>query len=453
MEPARGTHPTPPALARELVEALLGAGPAPSLLDPACGEGELLLAAHRLGIAAERLHGIEIDPARARRAERRLAEHGAGAARILCADALAGEVRWPGGTSILANPPWVSFSGRHAATPPTALPSLNGPWPSLHGAFLVAISKHVSNERTKAAVLLPSSLCELERYGGVRRQVTAQARVISPPRELGESAFPGVVEPATLLLLGPRTSNDPASPAPWSTTRGSELLSALAAHPRLPPDCFGDIGVHTGNASAQLLLPPESRSPAALPIREGRDLVAFHLSPARRRIRTDLERTPERRFRIPPLERHQAIPILVRQTARHPIAALHTDPGLFRNSLLAVRPPPDLDPAFVVAVLNGTVARSAHRLSFLDARQRTFPQVKVAHLRAVPFPFTRRADSPRLHDRVAAAVRSFSAERGGPSAEHPALRRALADLERAYELSEDLVATDGAGAASPIRSR
>ena len=101
------------------------------------------------------------------------------------------------------------------------------------------------------------------------------------------------------------------------------------------------------------------------------------------------------------------MPVLLRQTADRPIAALHTAPGYFRNSLLACRPPAELDPAFCVAVLNAPTACAWHRKSFRDARQRTFPQVKVGHLRTQPFPIVARAGAPRLHDEVVRRVRAI----------------------------------------------
>ena len=99
----------------------------------------------------------------------------------------------------------------------------------------------------------------------------------------------------------------------------------------------------------------------------------------------------------------QAFPVLLRQTADRPIAALHTEPTYFRNSLLAARTVEGLEPRFVVAVLNSTALASWHRGAHRDARQRTFPQVKVGHLIAAPFPIAHRRENPPLHDALVAA--------------------------------------------------
>ena len=423
-----GVHFTPPALATTLARRVL-AREGGGVLDPACGDGALLVAAWRvgrgLGLRAGDLHGIEIDAGLAERARRRLRREIGGrggeraAENVRVADALSPDVPWPAGTHVLANPPWVSFSGRQASGRDARvagwLAGARG-WPSLHGAFLARISEHVAAEGTRAGVLLPGALCEARGYGALRHAVSARAGLAAPPEDLGEAAFEGVVEPAVLLELEPRAANaPPASDAPWDgpPREHGALLDALRDHPRLPARAFGDPGVHTGNSARALIREPGEGLPL---VREGRDLVAFRLGAPRLALDVRVQRSAERRFRYGPLERYRAVPVLVRQTADRPIAALHTAPTYFRNTLLACSPPPELDPAFVVAVLNSPVAAAWHRLSFRDARQRTFPQVKVAHLRSLPFPFLRRAEAPRLHDRVRDTVRAL-ATASGPTVE------------------------------------
>jgi hypothetical protein len=411
----RGTVFTPATLARRLVAGL---GPGP-VLDPACGEGELLLAALEQsgdgpGAAVGGLFGLELQPELAERTRERLrtaAGLPAGGpldGQIVCADALCPATDWPAGTWIAANPPWVSFSGREAERRSKREQDAfrqrwasAGGWPTLQGAFLERIARHVAAEGTGARVLVPAALTALPSYGPLRESVTRHCALSSAPEELAEDAFEGVVGPATILTLSPGGT---PSAGPWSPEREPELLDALAAHPRLPERTFADPGVHTGNAAAELVV----REPAPdLPgVREGRCLDPFRLGPPVARLRTDLERTAERRFRIAPLEHYQAFPVLLRQTADRPIAALHLEPTYFRNSLLAARAVPGLDPAYVTAVLNGPVARAWHRARFADARQRTFPQVKVAHLAGQPFPIVHRDQDPAGHDELAGLARA-----------------------------------------------
>src|SRR5438552_5872527 len=119
---APGAVDTPPALAKRLVARTLG----PLLrtrdalglrvLDPACGAGQLLLAAYdqlerRAGPQAIRcLHGIDVDPEAVAAARAALAarcgDARAAARAIRCADALAGPVR-KRFDAVIANPPWV----------------------------------------------------------------------------------------------------------------------------------------------------------------------------------------------------------------------------------------------------------------------------------------------------------------------------------------------------------
>jgi hypothetical protein len=369
-------------------------------------------------VAAEGLHGIEIDPDLCAQARAHLREAiggpaGERAARNLrCADALDPEVPWPEATHVVANPPWVSLSGRQAcrelpaervALYRRAWPSMRG-WPTLHGAFLERIAVHVAASRSSARVLLPASVCELDGYAELRRRVSALADLSAPPRELAEDAFPGVCEPSVLLELAPATRRGRGSGGPWAAVDEgvAAALQAFDAFPRLPTECFRDCGVHTGNCSAELIV--RTPTPGLPGLREGKDLVAYRLGPPRIQLRAELERTPERRFRVKALEDYRAVPILLRQTADRPVAALHDDPTYFRNSLLACTPPAGLDAAFVVGVLNSPVAAAWHRLRFRDARQRSFPQVKLAHLRGLPFPILHRDEDRALHERVAASV-------------------------------------------------
>jgi len=386
-------------------------------LDPACGEGELLIqfaaVMKQKGLPFE-LFGIEIDAKRSEIAKKRLADQFPGSSvQLATDDALA--IDWPGRTVVLANPPWVSFSGRESA-PATAehlrrhraLSASLGRWPSLHGAFLARIAAHVEAERLPARILLPASVAEQEGYGPLRRETTRRARLQVAPERLEEGAFADVSVPGLLLTLEPRARSGAGSPEPWTTIGGreAELLAPLRSCPRLPEGSFADPGVHTGNAAKALV---RELTPHLPGLREGRDLTPYRLATPRRSLDVRVRAEDGRRFRYGDRARYEAVPILLRQTAHRPQAALHTEPTFFRNSLLACMPPPELAPEFCVAVLNSTVAAAWHRLSFSEARQRSFPQVKVYHLRSIPFPFVERSSSPAAHDAIVEAVRSIHA--------------------------------------------
>ena len=446
----RGDVPTPPALARRLAEGLLpeapGAaaaadhGPRPPAagpwLDPACGEGALLLAALEVhgGDPRELCFGIDTDPEKLGRARERLAHH-AGltewdlAGNFTLADALDPETTWAPGTHLLANPPWVSFSGRHAAPDSAAaLPHHRGPggWPALHAAFLARAARHLVEHGTQGRFLLPASIAELDGYSALRDAVEEHAHLVATPEVLDEDSFPGVHEPALLLHLaaGPR-----ADGAAWSNVRNAgdiaPLLDALARFPRVPEGSFADAGLHTGNAADQLVF--RSAGEGRTPLRIGRDLTAFALAPARRYMDTELTTDEGRRFRRKPVPVYRGFPVLLRQTADRPIAALHEPAEAFRNSLLAARSIPGLDPAVLVAVLNHPIAAQLHRGLFSDARQRTFPQVKIGHLKEQRLPLARRSDAPELHDELARRVRALRPEAAGFEAEREQLERRVSE--------------------------
>jgi len=150
------------------------------------------------------------------------------------------------------------------------------------------------------------------------------------------------------------------------------------------PGVFGDPGVHSGNSASVILA--DSPGPGRATIRQGRDVQPFLLAEPRLFLRLDVAPTPEHYFRVGTLERYVTCPIVLRQTANRPIAALHARPTYFRNSVLAGFGLNDLSPGALVALLNSELFAWFHRYRNRDARQLRFPQVKVGHLRALPRP-------------------------------------------------------------------
>ncbi|MFI5404056.1 MAG: class I SAM-dependent DNA methyltransferase, partial [Planctomycetota bacterium] len=188
---------TPPALAARVVErALAPLKGAPRICDPACGDGAFLVEARRFlvtrGMAApdaERcLFGVDVDPAAVARARRELP-----GAEILVGDALAMDWGARRFDAVVGNPPWASFSGRHAEALPASLrrtlsryESFRG-WPSIHGPFLEIA---VKLSRGRVALLLPSQVLDLDGYGAVRAIVRANCRV-EGILDCGERGFEG----------------------------------------------------------------------------------------------------------------------------------------------------------------------------------------------------------------------------------------------------------------------
>jgi hypothetical protein len=429
---------TPRGVAVRLAGLTLGPlGTPPCVLDPACGAGALLLGALEWAarerpewiapLLHEGLHGWDLRP-EAADACNRVLRLLAGDAREFAAvqDALA---RTPDVTpdAILANPPWVSYSGRHAASISAArraglarrFAAFRG-WPSLHTAFAQRCAELAGAGRL--GLLLPLQVAELAGYGAARHALTARHE-LECVLDLDE-AFPGVTEPVGLFVLKPSAGPGAADPFPAGPA------APASAHRPLPPGCFGDIGVHTGNA-ARLLVAHEPE-PGALPVRVGRDITPYCLAAPGQFIRR-LELPAGSYARVPDAARFEAVQVVLRQTADRPVAARNAAPFAFRNSVLACFGAPGHDPDFLVAVFNSDTAAALHRAQFRDARQRTFPQVKLSHLRALPVPGP---EIGPLYERIANAARAAATDEHARMLVHELVRQAYAYSPRKASASK-----------------
>ena len=297
----------------------------------------------------------------------------------------------PGFDTVIGNPPWISFSGRQSNSIEKELrkylysrwASASG-WPSTHGVFL-ELATSLCREGGRIGLVVPEQLLDLERYARARESVFARARLACEPMRVGERAFRGVTNPACVILLervSVAQERRPAEEAPGGPLSG--ILGKMSRFPRLPCECFGDPGVHTGNSADLLILrAPED---GAEPIRVGRDISRYHAGDARVWLRTHGSPSEGRYYRIAAARRYVGASILIRQTAAYPIAARHVNPGYFRNSLLACYPRGAVLVGYVLAILNSRLIRFYHQYSFRDGRQKAFPQVKVASLRSIPVP-------------------------------------------------------------------
>lgn len=384
----------------------------PTLLDPTCGAGALLLGALEWA-AAERPHwlphwlngglqGWDIDAANVAacnevvaRAADALGVEATAAASVRDGLDATGEY-----DVVLANPPWVSFSGRHAveiaparrAALAARFPAFAG-WPALHTAFAEQCARLTRQDSGRMGLLLPMQMADLAGYGAARRAVTAHFS-LEHALELGEGVFEGVTEPTGLFVFGAGGGSE----RPWLADADAALLARVRRFAPLPADSFGDVGVHTGNA-AQLLV---TREPQGRALRVGRDIDPFKLAQPTHWLR-ELELPEGHYARVAADARYREAVIVLRQTASRPIAAKHAPWALFRNSVLACYGAPGHDVDYLLGVLNSDIAARIHRAMFRDARQKAFPQVKVSHLRALPIPGH---EIGALYERIANAARA-----------------------------------------------
>ena len=294
--------------------------------------------------------------------------------------------------AVIGNPPWVAFAGRAAQPLPAPIhryhlrrsPAFFG-YRTLHGLFL-HLGATLLRPGGRLGLILPTSVSDLDGYEATRRAHDSLAIIDADLPDFGARAFEDVFQPAMALLStrreGPPSEDNPG--APWRLARGdldpaaARLLERLSALPPLPPALFGERGYQTLSEDAARLGDAPT-SAESIPLREGRDVGPFVARPPR--VFLD-PRGLEGRIRS--AESFGEVKLLIRQTARFPIAALGD--GLpFRNSILAGFGGEAHSPHFLVAYLNAAPTRWLHHARFRDARQ-GMPQVKIAHLRAIPAP-------------------------------------------------------------------
>jgi hypothetical protein len=440
-----GSFYTPVGLSDALVQACLerltaaSSWPRVTVCDPAAGAGAFLLATarvleHELGrreIVERCLHGVDISPLAVAVAETALwlyvgepdftpAQAGRG---LRVADTLALDVgELPDFDLVIGNPPWVAYAGR-AAQPlaaarrkryQTRFLAFKG-YPTLHGLFVERAATLAP--RGTVGLLLPSPLADLDGYRNVRRALTRTHCVREPLLEFGQDAFDGVTQPCFALVADPAQSPGPGDERPFrlverqrKDARAQEIappaaVLRLRSAPPLPRELFGEMGFQSRKVVTERLF----RRGAAgaghdYPLLEGKDVGEFRVGPPRLFLKADRELLARCSCRLREAGDYGRVGFVVRQTAKIPIAALHT--GLpFRNTLLAGFSHPEFTAELMVGLLNSALFRALHLAAQRDARQATFPQVKIAHLRALPRP----PEQPELRARVAELSRRATA--------------------------------------------
>ena len=308
---------------------------------------------------------------------------------------------------VIGNPPWVAYAGRAAKPLPVArkaylaarYTTLKG-YPTLHGLFVERATR-LAPQGT-IALVVPSPIADLQGYRAVRRAVRAGHAPSEPMLEFGQDAFESVTQPCFALIAEARTGSAESaveSDAPFRLAerqragalavelKPPELLAELGQLAPFPRALFGEMGFQTTSRVTRELLRRTATADArhSYPLLEGRDVRPFWQGAPHLFLAPDPEVLTATRCRLREASEYGRVRFVIRQTARYPIAALHG--GLpFRNSLLAGFAVDGLPPELVVGLLNSALYRALHLATQRDARQATFPQVKVAHLRALPAP-------------------------------------------------------------------
>jgi len=339
---------------------------------------------------------------------------------------------------ILGNPPWVSLSGRQAVKDPmlssyltSTYPSISS-WPSLHPCFLM-LGISCLRDRGRCGFVLPSQMFEQDSYRPTLDSASSLGGHLVDIVDIGEDAFPGVTQSCSLLSVL-RTS---APAQPWHikssvSTGGAGALSEgiigilqeLETFDKFPKETFSDPGIHTGNISKRVIVSRDSASsynddePSLLRpeiVREGKQIAPYYLSPGAKLVLTGYNPSDGEYWTIRERARYSNVPIVIRQTAARPIAALHLDPTYFRNSILACSGHKYISNRVLVCILNSSLTALFHRSKVSESGQKAFPQIKIKHLRNLPAPRSQFLSTEQgrdicaaleeLHDNAAAAAR------------------------------------------------
>ena len=298
----------------------------------------------------------------------------------------------PGFDAVLGNPPWVAYVGRAAQPLPESLADYHAAtnpafkrYRTLHGLF-VQRSAVLLREGGRLGLVLPTSVADLDGYAPTRAAHDALCGVDAQLPDWENGAFDGVFQPCMALLSTRRPERGALPTGIWPLQNDAlgpverRLLERVERLERLPRELFGERGFQTTeDDQAHLVRAAAGRTPYAVALREGADVGEFRALPPQ------LFADPAPLgTRLKPAEDWRAVKLLIRQTARFPMAAL-SDGSAFRNSVLAGFESPTFPATLLLALLNSSLIRWLHYARQRDARQ-GMPQLKVGHLRALPAP-------------------------------------------------------------------
>ena len=315
----------------------------------------------------------------------------------------------PGFDCMIGNPPWISFSGRHAHSITVQQKRIYQflyegfvGWLALHSMFVELSLRHL-RESGVLGLVLPRQMADLSGYAAIRNVVRQNSVVQEPLSDFGEGAFVGVEQPSFALvtqkkhLAGQGERPFVLQSSDVYQTVIDAYLSRLLCCKKPPKECFRDIGIHTGNCSKSLI--HNVYREGYVPVYEGKNIVPFQLKPPNRWLNVQHQKKEGEYYTVRSLEEYQRVRILIRQTANRPIAAKHLSKTYFRNSVLACYGIESWSDEETVLWLNSTAVAFFHLNSIREARQNAFPQIKIGHLRNLPIPFGSIGDEEKREER------------------------------------------------------
>lgn len=327
---------------------------------------------------------------------------------------------------VFGNPPYLSYSGRQAVALSDAERAYyarryqSAGWPTAHGLFIERAARDLSNHFV--GFIVPDQVGHLPGYHQVRAVLDRYSR-LSEVRYWGEGVFKDAVTPAVTFIADrlhrgrPRVYADDNRPVvltrrigePWIASDCNTLLQKLQNNSVSLGRLVADPGVHTGNCAKRLIYSREDAPKGCVPILEGRRISRYQSDGPNRMLRIAYEPATGEYFTVRPLRKYTDAAFLIRQTAAFPIVGPRQGADYFRNSLLALYSPEDMDVHYLVGLLNSRLLRYVYRERIPESRQRAFPQVKVRSLRTLPIRPIHAADAAdrKHHDRMVALVRQM----------------------------------------------
>ncbi|MGY1915869.1 Eco57I restriction-modification methylase domain-containing protein [Blastococcus sp. SYSU DS0973] len=329
--------------------------------------------------------------------------------------------------AVVGNPPWVAHAGRAAAP---MNPNLRQLFASTYRSFAgyrtthsMFIERACSLARPGGFVdlVIPTSVADLDGYAPTRAAVTSIAELRLPMATYGDGRFRRVFMPC--MRFSARADRSGTSSARAWDLRDDDadeledhgLMRHLSSLPPLPAGLFREVGFQTSAETRRLL---GAEGLGRVPIIAGKDIQPFSVPVARLHIPADLLSGRD--------AQQKAADVLIRQTARFPIAAPASGVN-FRNSVIGVFGQAPWTASVLLGLLNSRVLRWFHYLSFRDARE-GMPQMKIGHLRKYPAP-SNVAVLPAIAEVVDALV--------DDPMDVAALRKLEALVADAYELSAE----------------
>ncbi len=224
-----GSHYTPEHMAHGLIARALDGHAAPTVCDPACGGGALLLAAARHQIAAgaaptdvvARLWGADLDPLAVATTEVALTLLTGTTppdGNLVVADSLLAPPRWPPVDVVVGNPPFLSQLGAGTSRDGALATQLRERFGAALRAytdpaalFLLAACE-LTREGGTVAMVQPQSVLAARDAAGVRDALSARARLRDVWLPDGRPFDAAVEVCVPILEVGARAAED----RPWS---------------------------------------------------------------------------------------------------------------------------------------------------------------------------------------------------------------------------------------------